>query len=119
MHLYLVRHFPNTHPEQTEATVRLSENFNPLAGHHLHLPILLTATLPLLFTLEVIRRYRLHLDASDWLTFLVALLYLPMYVLLGIVTEVRIYVPYLFLLSPAFAKLWVQFLSAPTRERQA
>ena len=57
----------------------------------------------------------LYRTAAGFLS-LIALLYLPIYVLLGIVAEARIYVPYLFLLSPAFAKLWTQFLLAPNSE---
>lgn len=118
MQLYLRNRFPDIHPAQVMATVRLSENFNPFIAP-IHVPVFLTAMLPFFFSLELVRRYRLRLDATDWLTLITALLYFPVYVLLGIVQEVRIYVPYLFLLSPAFAKVWVQFLSPPSSEAQS
>ncbi len=43
---------------------------------------------------------------------LFSLIYLPIYIAFGILTEIRIYVPYLFLLAPVIAKLWAQFLWA-------
>jgi hypothetical protein len=66
--------------------------------------------LPFFFSLALIRRYRLRLDATDKLILLISLIYLPIYVAFGIMAEIRIYVPYLFLLSPVIAKLWAQFL---------
>ena len=107
--LYLHRLYPSVLPEQRATTLQLFRNLNPFNGPF-HIPEFLTALLPFFFSLALIRRYRLRLDATDKLILLISLIYLPIYVAFGIMAEIRIYVPYLFLLSPVIAKLWAQFL---------
>jgi hypothetical protein len=76
----------------------------------LHIPIFLTALLPLIVSLILLRRHHLSLDSSDKLVLFILLIYLPVWVAMGLVAEVRIFVPFLFLASPTIAKLWGAFL---------
>jgi hypothetical protein len=76
----------------------------------LHIPIFLTALLPLIVSLVLLRRHHLPLDPSDKLVLLILLVYLPTWIAMGIVVEVRIFVPFLFLASPTIAKLWTAYL---------
>jgi hypothetical protein len=76
----------------------------------LHIPIFLTALLPLIVSLVLLRRHHLPLDPSDKLVLLILLVYLPVWVAMGLVVEVRIFVPFLFLASPTIAKLWTAYL---------
>jgi len=76
----------------------------------LHIPIFLTALLPLIVSLVLLRRHRLPLDPSDRLVLLVRLIYLPLWVTMGLVVEIRIFVPYLFIASTTIAKIWGAFL---------
>jgi len=110
MQLYLQHLYPSLLPQQRATTLQLFRNLNPFVGPF-HIPEFLTALLPFFFSLLLIRRYRLRLDATDKLLLLIAVIYLPIYIAFGILAEIRIYVPYLFLLSPVIAKLWTQFLS--------
>ncbi len=111
MQLYLHHLYPDVLPQQRATTLQLFHNINPFLSP-LHIPEFLVALLPFLFTMVILRRYRLSLDATDKLILLVSLIYLPIYIAFGILAEIRIYVPYLFLLAPVIAKLWTQFLSA-------
>jgi hypothetical protein len=76
----------------------------------LHIPVFLTALLPLIVSLVLLRRHHLPLDPSDKLVLLILLIYLPMWIAMGLVVEVRIFVPFLFLASPTIAKLWTACL---------
>ncbi len=76
----------------------------------LNIPIFLTALLPLIVSLVLFRRHRLALDPSDKLVLIVCLVYLPAWVAMGLMAEVRIFVPFLFLAAPTIAKLWGAFL---------
>jgi membrane-associated HD superfamily phosphohydrolase len=75
-----------------------------------HVPIVLTALLPLIVSLVWLRRYRLPFDPADKLVLLMCLVYLPVWFAMGLVVEVRIFVPYLFLAAPAIARVWAAFL---------
>ena len=107
--LYLHHLYPSILPEQRATTLQLFRNIDLFRGP-LHVPEFLTAMLPFLFSMVLLRRYRLRLDSTDKLILLISLIYLPIYITFGILAEIRIYVPYLFLLSPVMAKLWAQFL---------
>jgi hypothetical protein len=108
--LYLQRVlFPTARYLPTTPRFQLLANLD-LLYPPLHIPIFLTALLPLIVSLVLLRRYRLPLDASDKLVLLVCLVYLPVWVTMGLVAEIRIFVPFLFLASPTIAKLWTAFL---------
>lgn len=107
--LYLSHLFPQKHGHQPTAFVQLFSNLNPFLSPF-HFPELFTALLPILASLLIAWRLRMRLDGTDKLTLLISLLYLPLYFIFGIVSEIRLYVPYLFLLAPVIAKLWAQFL---------
>ena len=108
--LYLQRiAYPNATYSPTTPRFQLLANLN-LLHPPLHIPIFLTALLPLIVSLVLLRRHHLPLDPSDKLVLLVCLVYLPIWVTMGLVAEVRIFVPFLFLASPTIAKLWGAFL---------
>ena len=108
--LYLQRiAFPNATYSPTTPRFQLLANLD-LIHPPLHIPIFLTALLPLILSLVLLRRHRLPLDPSDKLVLLICLVYLPVWVAMGLVVEVRIFVPFLFLASPTIAKLWGAFL---------
>jgi hypothetical protein len=108
--LYLQRvAFPIITQTQTPSTFQLLANFSPRYGT-LHIPAFLIGILPFAVTLFLLRRYRLPLESSDKLVLWICLIYLPIWITLGIVSEVRIFVPYLFLASVTIAKLWTAFL---------
>jgi hypothetical protein len=110
--VYLRHLFPSTLPHQRATTFQFLYNFSPQFPFVAYrLPSFLIALIPLLFTVALLRGERGQLDPSDRLTLLIALLYLPMYMAFGIISEVRIYVPYLFLLAPVMAKVWLRFAS--------
>lgn len=109
--------FPLKTPTQTPLTFRILTNFNPFDAP-IHVPEFVAALLPFFLSLYFIRRYRLLLEFSDKLALLICLLYLPLYLAIGLVVEVRIYVPYLFLASPTIAKVWTAFLFSDQPQAQ-
>ena len=106
---YLHHIFPIAAPSQTTSEFQLFANLN-LLYPPLHIPVFLTALLPLIVSVVLLRRYRLPLDSSDKLVLLACLVYLALWITFGLVAEVRIFVPFLFLASPTIAKLWTAFL---------
>jgi membrane-associated HD superfamily phosphohydrolase len=108
--LYLQRVvFPNAVYPPNVPRFQLLTNLDPL--HPIfHVPIVLTALLPLIVSLVWIRRYRLPFDPTDKLVLLMCLVYLPVWFAMGLVVEVRIFVPYLFLAAPTIARVWAAFL---------
>lgn len=108
--LYLARiAYPTAAYPPNIPKLQLLTNLNPLSAP-LHIPIFLTALLPLIVSVVLLRRYRLPLEASDKLVLLMCLVYLPAWITTGLMAEVRIFVPFLFLASPTIAKLWGAFL---------
>lgn len=108
--IYLKHLFPNAHTDPTVPVLQLFYNFSPTYPYAVYrVPTFLLGLLPLFFTLFLLRREHHQLDPADWLTLLIAIVYLPIYMTIGIIGEVRIYVPYLFLLTPLIAKVWVRF----------
>jgi len=108
--LYLQRvAFPNATYPPGVPKFQLLHNLNPLYPPA-HIPIFLTALLPFLVTLALIRRNHLRIDASDKLVLIICLVYLPMWIIVGLIGEARIFVPYLLLAAPTVAKLWAAFL---------
>ena len=108
--LYLQRiAYPNATYSPTTPRFQLLANLD-LLHPPLHIPIFLTALLPLIVGLVLLRRHHLPLGPSDKLVLLICLVYLPVWVTMGLVVEVRIFVPFLFLASPTIAKLWGAFL---------
>ena len=88
---------------------QLLNNLNPFFPP-LHMPDFFTALLPLIVSVVLLRRYHLPLESSDKLVLLLCLLYLPAWIGTGLMAEVRIFVPFLFLASPTIAKLWAAYL---------
>jgi len=101
--------FPAARYSPTTPRFQLLVNLN-LLYPPLHIPVFLTALLPLIVSVVLLRRYHLPLDTPDKLVFLACLVYLPVWVTMGLVAEIRIFVPFLFLASPTIAKLWTAFL---------
>ena len=101
--------YPNATYSPTTPRFQLLANLN-LLHPPLHIPIFLTALLPLIVSLVLLRRFHLPLDPFDKLVLLILLVYLPVWVTMGLVVEVRIFVPFLFLASPTIAKLWTAYL---------
>lgn len=75
-----------------------------------HLPIFFCAMTPLLFTLMLLRTKRIKLEPVEALIVLICLLYLPIWWIGGLVSEARIYLPFLLLASPVMARIWSSFL---------
>ena len=63
--------------------IQLLTNLNPLSAP-LHIPVFLTALLPLIVSVVLLRRYRLPLEASDKLVLLMCLVYLPLWITTGL-----------------------------------
>lgn len=101
--------YPTATYSPTTPRFQLMNNLN-LFYPPFHIPIFLTALLPLIVSLVLLRRHHLPLDPSDKLVLLACLLYLPVWVSMGLMAEVRIFVPFLFLASPTMAKLWGAYL---------
>ena len=117
--LYLQHLFPLSHSGQKGTMFQFFYNFNPRYGFAPYrMPAFVVALIPLLATLMLLRRRDVGLDPTDRFTLLIALIYLPVYMAFGIISEVRIYVPYLFLLAPLLAKVWVAFLTGWRTELQ-
>jgi hypothetical protein len=108
--LYLQRiAYPNASYPANTPKIQLLYNLNPIYPP-LHIPEFLTALLPLIVSVVLLRRYRLPLESSDKLVLLMCLVYLPVWLITGLIGEVRIFVPFLFLASPTIAKLWAAYL---------
>jgi hypothetical protein len=115
---FYLRHvaYPNAHYPPTTPKIQLLNNLS--LDPPLHIPEFLIALLPFLATLFLLRRYRPHLESQDKLVLLICLLYLPVWVVVGLVVEVRIFVPFLFLASPTMAKLWTAFILSEDVDKQ-
>jgi hypothetical protein len=108
--LYLQRiAYPNAAYPADTPKIQLLHNLNPIYPP-LHMPDFLTALLPLIVGVVLLRRYRLPLESSDKLVLLMCLVYLPAWMITGLIGEVRIFVPFLFLASLTIAKLWAAYL---------
>jgi hypothetical protein len=115
--LYLQRvAYPNAQYPPTTAKIQLFNNLS--LDPPLHIPEFLIALLPFFATLFLLRRYRLYLESQDKLVLLICLLYLPVWVVVGLIVEVRIFIPFLFLASPTMAKLWTAFLLRDDSDEQ-
>jgi hypothetical protein len=101
--------YPTTTYSPTTPKFQLLANLN-LLHPPLHIPDFLIALLPFIVSLILLRRHHLHLESSDKLVLLILLAYLPVWGTVGLVAEVRIFVPFLFLAAPTVAKLWTAFL---------
>lgn len=102
--LYPASRYPAQVPK-----IQLFHNLNP-ASPPVHIPVFLTALLPLLVTVGMASRRRTALLASDKAILLMCILYLPVWATVGLLIEVRIFVPFLFLASPVMARVWTAFL---------
>lgn len=88
---------------------QLLHNLNPFFPP-LHLPDFLIALLPLTVSVVLLRRHRLPLDPAGKLVLLICFAYLPAWIGAGLINEVRIFVPFLFLVAPAIANIWAAYL---------
>ena len=111
--LYL-QHFvyPATTYDAGTKKIMFAYNFIYLNPHRL-VPFGL-AMLPIAVTVYLVVRYRERLqealEPTDKLVLLACALYFPAWAVMGIVGEVRIFVPYLFLAAPTMAKVWSRYL---------
>jgi hypothetical protein len=103
--------FPNATYPPNVPRVQLLSNLN-LFYPPTHIPVFLTAMLPFVVSLLLLRRHQASLDPSDKLVLLICLIYLPVWFTMGLIGEVRIFVPFLLLASPTIAKIWAAFLLA-------
>ncbi len=108
--------YPNARYEPTTQKFQLFNNLR--LDPPMHLPEFLIALLPFFATLFLLRRFRFRLEPEDKLVLLICLLYLPVWVAVGLIVEVRIFVPFLFLVSPTMAKLWTAFLLREDSDKQ-
>lgn len=63
------------------------------------------AMLPWGMVVFLVRRYRVLLDASDVLATIASILYLPIWLVFGVLSEVRLFVPFLLAMTPTVAKV--------------
>lgn len=112
LYLMLVR-FPQA-KYGPSGPVRLMDNLQP----EMWLTMLL-ALLPygLLLGLWMTRRYRP--DATTWMLLAASLLYLPLWATVGLVDEVRIFLPFSFALAPALAMALLTLLATDTGAAKA
>jgi hypothetical protein len=97
--------FPHaTYPPDTEV-IQFFYNFGIR-----HLATFAIAILPFALMLFLAAKYSKQLDPVDVLTIFAACAYLPLWWIVGIVSEVRIFVPFLFALTPVTAKLMLLVL---------
>jgi hypothetical protein len=101
--------FPQATYPPNVPKIQLLANLNPIFPPA-HIPFFLTALLPFIVSLLLIRRNHRRIDASDKLVLLICFVYLPIWITVGLVGEVRIFVPFLLLAAPTIAKLWAAFL---------
>jgi hypothetical protein len=98
--------FPHaTYPPDT-AVIQFFYNFEIR-----HLATFAIAILPFALTLFLAAKYRKQLDPIDVLTLFASCAYLPLWWTVGINSEVRIFVPFLFALTPLTAKLMLLVLN--------
>jgi hypothetical protein len=76
------------------------------------------AMLPFLLFSAFLIVKRPRLDAIDRLVLMSSALYLPVWLTVGIIDEVRVYVPFLFALSMVAAKVSAPFLMREYRPTQ-
>lgn len=110
LYLMLVR-FPNAH-YGAEGVVQLANNLKPEMW-----VTMLLALLPfwLLLTLVLRNRYRTGAVTSMLLTS--SLLYLPLWATVGLLDEVRIFLPFAFALMPATVLAWMALLTEFSAEK--
>jgi hypothetical protein len=101
--------FPQATYPPNVPRIQLLANLNPIFPPA-HIPFFLTGLLPFIVALVLIRRNHRRIDASDKLVLLICVVYLPIWITVGLVGEVRIFVPFLLLAAPTIAKLWAAFL---------
>jgi hypothetical protein len=101
--------YPNTAYPANISKAQLLTSLN-LFYPPVHTLIFLTALLPFIVSMVLLRRHHLRLDASDKLVLVICLVYFPVWVMMGLVVGVRTFIPFLLLLSPTIAKLWGAFL---------
>lgn len=88
---------------------QLLRNLTPLEAPA-HGPIFFTAMMPLALAIVFLWRRQVRPEPIDKMVLLACLLYVPLWFLTGLLSEVRIYVPFLFLAAPTMAKIFVTFL---------
>jgi hypothetical protein len=80
-----------------------------------HLIILFLALAPFLYVLLLLRSSRINLREIDLLAIIASLLYLPLWFTVGVVVEVRIFVPFLLALCVVAARVSSGYLSSNSR----
>jgi len=102
---YLMRVvYPQAHYKSHDEPFQLISNFT-----HAHHYVSMALALGLfLYVVLLYRRFAPHMLFADHFLLLAALVYLPLWLVLGIASEVRIFVPFLVAVSPAAA--WLLYL---------
>ena len=117
MQFYLQRvAYPNAAYAPNVPKIQLLANLNPFHPP-IHIPIFVTALLPYIVSLALLRRHRIQIDSCDKLVLLICLVYLPFWITMGLIVEVRIFVPFLLLASPTIAKIWGSYLLEEATDR--
>lgn len=96
---------------------QLLHNLNPMDSPA-HGPIFVTAMLPFFLVLFSLWRRRMLLEPVDKVVLLACLFYIPIWFVTGLLLEVRVYVPFLFLATPTMAKVFGALLSPDTEPWQ-
>jgi hypothetical protein len=94
-----------TYPPDTRV-LQLLQNAEP----RLIIPFLI-AVAPSVTVLLAAWRFRRHLDILDRTALSAAALYLPLFLSVAVLIKLRVYVPFLLLLTPTLAKLSFLFLN--------
>ena len=114
--LYLQRiAYPHAVYPPDTPKIQLLQNLNPIFPPN-HIPIFLIAITPLVVSFVLLRRFRLLLEPVDELALLACVLYMPLWLITGLVSEVRVYVPFLLLAAPTIAKIFTSMLLTAQRE---
>ena len=97
--------FPDAMYPHGLRVVHLAENLQPR-----QLVVVVIALLPWVLLMRLLVRYRKEMEPGDVLAAIASCLYVPLWWAVGIVSEVRLFVPFLLAMTPTAAKLMVLFL---------
>lgn len=108
--LYLMRVvYPQAHYKTRDEPYQLISNFS----HAHHYVSMVLALCLFLYVVSLYRHFARLLRFADHYLLVAALTYLPLWLVLGIASEVRIFVPFLIAVSPASAELIYLRIFAP------
>jgi hypothetical protein len=115
--LYLMRIvYPQAHYKTHDEPFQLISNFT----HAHHIVSMVLALGLFLYVASFYRRFARTLLFADHFLLIAALVYLPLWLVLGIASEVRIFVPFLVAVSPVAAMLlYLRVFAQPARSEPA